>query len=100
MADRNQEDTRFISERELILNEAAIIVMKDRNVDYGSAEDNFASIAKMWSGYKSVEFSAHDVAAMMILMKVSRVKTSPSKKDHWVDIAGYAACGGEVRPAE
>jgi hypothetical protein len=35
---------------------------------------------------------------MMALVKVSRISTSPSKLDHWVDLAGYAACGGEVRP--
>ena len=43
-------------------------------------------------------FTAHDVAAMMILLKVARLATSPDKWDNWVDIAGYAALGGEVRP--
>jgi hypothetical protein len=31
---------------------------------------------------------------------VARISTSPSKLDHWIDVAGYAACGGEVRPRE
>jgi hypothetical protein len=42
------------------------------------------------------ELTPADVAAMMILMKVSRITTSPGKEDNWVDIAGYAACGAEV----
>jgi len=32
----------------------------------------------------------------MNLLKLARIKTSPEHADHWIDIAGYAACGGEV----
>jgi hypothetical protein len=39
--------------------------------------------------------SAHDVAAMMIMIKLSRIAWTPEDIDHWVDIAGYAACGYE-----
>jgi hypothetical protein len=82
--------------RESILDQAKSIVMQDRNLDYGSPEDNFRDIAQMWSTYRGHEFKAHDVAAMMIMVKLSRLKTSPAKEDHWVDIAGYAACGGQA----
>ncbi len=37
---------------------------------------------------------------MMILMKLSRLATSPAKPDHWIDMAGYAACGGECATKE
>ena len=43
----------------------------------------------------NIYFSSRDVAAMMILLKIARAATS-TKCDHWVDIAGYAACGGEI----
>jgi hypothetical protein len=33
---------------------------------------------------------------MMSLMKLSRITTGQPKPDNWVDLAGYAACGGEV----
>jgi hypothetical protein len=33
---------------------------------------------------------------MMALVKISRITPSPNIDDHWIDLAGYAACGGEV----
>ena len=84
--------------REQILDAARLVVMHDRNVDYDTPERNFEMIAAMWSAYLGQKFTPHDVAALMILVKVARISTSPAKEDHWVDIAGYAACGGEVRP--
>jgi hypothetical protein len=33
---------------------------------------------------------------MMILLKIVRSKNSPTKADHYVDMAGYAACAAEV----
>lgn len=87
-----------MTQREEILEQAKVIVTVDRNSNYGEPEQNFQRIADMWSGYLGVGVQAHDVAAMMILMKVSRIATSPQVQDHWVDIAGYAGCGGEMRP--
>lgn len=87
-----------VTDRELLLGEAATLVSSDRNKDYGDPKDNFGDTAALWSAYKGVTFTAHDVAAMMILLKVARLATSPDKWDNWVDIAGYAALGGEVRP--
>lgn len=37
-----------------------------------------------------------DVAAMMSLLKIARVATGHGKADNWIDLAGYAACGGEI----
>mgnify|MGYP000381944829 CR=1 FL=1 len=88
--------------RESILDQAKQIVMQDRNLDYGSPEDNFRDIADLWNTYLSSgnweerQLEPHDVAVMMILVKISRLKTSPSKEDHWVDIAGYSACGAQA----
>lgn len=88
---------RSILRRE-ILDDAMHLTSNDRNKDYGDPADNFAAIANMWSAYKGIVFTAHDVAAMMVLVKVARLSTSPAKRDNWVDIAGYAALGGEVAP--
>lgn len=87
-----------------ILAEASQIVSINRNSAYGEPEDNFRVIAHLWYDYlagrgliSSTEYlQPFDVAAMMILMKISRLVTSPEKQDHWVDIAGYAACGGGI----
>lgn len=42
-----------------------------------------------------------DVAALLALLKIARIATGHGKSDNWVDLAGYAACGGELqsRPA-
>lgn len=85
--------------RKEILDIALEIVTKDRNKAYGDPEDNFRDIAELWTTYKGISFAAHDVAVMMILLKVSRLKTSPECPDHWVDISGYSACGGQAYSA-
>lgn len=87
-------------ERKKILQEAIDLTCGDRNKDYGDPRPNFEATAQMWSAYKGVQFSAHDVAAMMILLKVARITESPHKRDNWTDTAGYAGLGAEVRPPE
>jgi hypothetical protein len=47
----------------------------------------------MWAAYLGVPIAPHDVAAMMAMLKLSRIRWSPGKRDSWVDLAGYAACG-------
>lgn len=84
--------------RQETLEEALKIVTKDRNSQYGDPEKNFETIADLWATYTGQTFTPYDVAVMMILVKVSRIVTSPQVLDHWVDIAGYAACGAEARP--
>lgn len=88
--------------RRAVLLEAEEAVCSDRNKDYGDPEDNFDDIARLWSAYMRSDgcgdyafppFTRADVAVLMMLVKVARMKTSPELKDHWVDIAGYAACG-------
>lgn len=86
--------------REEILEDAESIVTKGRADEYGGMENNFEKIAAMWSTYKGVYFTAHDVAAMMIMLKLARISTGKPNRDNWVDIAGYAACGGEVQEGE
>lgn len=82
--------------REQILDTAKECITGQREQDYGSPENNFSTIAALWSEYKQVPFSAVDVALMMILLKVSRIANGGGSGDSFVDIAGYAACGGEI----
>ena len=79
-----------------ILEQARICVCGHRENEYGSPEDNFKTIANLWSSYKDVEFTATDVAMMMALLKIARVKGGNATEDSFVDLAGYAACGGEI----
>jgi hypothetical protein len=90
--------------REGLLRAAIRCVTKDRNATHGDPEDNFNTIASFWTVWlraigllkASQCISPIDVAVMMDLMKTSRLVTSPTHPDHWIDKAGYAACGGEI----
>lgn len=82
--------------------EAAIKAVSDRGLNYGSPEDNFIRIANLWTTHVrnrygiSAILDAHDVALMLLLMKVARLENCPTHEDSWVDIAGYAACGNSL----
>ena len=78
------------------LTQAEVLIQGDRNEDYGDPADNFRVIADLWTAYLGRTVWVNEVATMMILVKVARLKESPSKEDNWVDIAGYAALGYEV----
>lgn len=83
--------------RKEILAEAEKCVCSDRNLQYGEPEDNFNTIAEFWSTFLDIHITAPQVAAMMILLKTARIKSSTGRdKDSWVDVAGYSACGGEL----
>ena len=82
-----------------ILDAAKACVCGDREQDYGSPESNFQTIANLWRDYKGCAFSATDVAAMLALLKIARVASGHAKADNWIDLAGYAACGGELESA-
>lgn len=82
--------------RASILEDARKCVCGEREGQYGSPENNFQTIAELWGIYCEREFSAVDVAVMMALLKVARIKSDPTKVDSWVDGCGYLACGGEL----
>ena len=92
--------------RKEILEAAEKCVCGDRDRQYGSPENSFTAIADLWNAFLWAReepgdlLTAADVAAMMVLFKVGRIATGQNKDDNWVDIAGYAACGGEVSNSE
>ena len=81
-----------------ILDTAKQYVTKDRDATHGDMEDNFESIAELWQIYfnKEWNFTSTDVAVMMALLKIARLKSNKSNPDNWVDACGYMACGGEL----
>lgn len=92
-------------ERAEILEQARKCVCGDREQDYGSPEDSFQLIADLWVPYlkkkcvsrgADVSIAPEDVAVLLALLKVARIGTGNGKSDNWVDLAGYAACGGEL----
>lgn len=101
------DDPNRVTKRSVL--ETAIQTVADRGVPYGGVEDNFNRIARLWTSHLFNRFDvneggmveiamldASDVAMMMALMKIARLQANPSHADSWVDVAGYAACGGEI----
>lgn len=82
--------------------EAAQEAVQGRPDAYGQPEDSFDRIAARWALHVrqrhgvEVRFDAADVALMLVEMKAARLMADIGHADSWVDIAGYAACGGEV----
>lgn len=93
-SDERPEDGK--NNRADILQEAERLVNGDRNNQYGDPIQDFQRTADMWNaylGYSPGTLMPHDVAAMIAMVKLSRIAWSPEKRDHWADLAGYAACG-------
>ena len=94
-----------------ILDAARACVCGAREQDYGTPEENFTTIGMFWYTYLLAahpdlgimltpdHITAKDVAIMMALLKVARIATG-SSPDSFVDLAGYAACAGEIATAE
>lgn len=91
--------------RKDILDKAAECVCGQREQDYGSPESNFQLIADLWNDYlySGLKFeqipkmiNGTDVTMMMTLLKIARIRNGGGTSDSFVDLAGYAACGGEI----
>jgi hypothetical protein len=82
--------------RTAVLEAAAHVITKDRQDAYGNAEDSFALIATLWSGWLDMRITPYDVAMMMSLLKVARARSNPKHLDNLVDLAGYAALAAEM----
>ena len=82
-----------------ILEAARACVCGDREHDYGTPEDSFALIAELWTAYTGHTMTSKDVTIMMALLKIARIKKG-DKADSFIDLAGYAACAGEIATKE
>jgi uncharacterized protein DUF6378/uncharacterized protein DUF4406 len=93
------------SPRASALNEARDLITGDRNNSYGPPTQDFQRSADALNAYgyrgpDGRDLAAHDVAIMVMAVKLSRLMWTPSKRDSWVDLAGYAACGYECSVTE
>jgi hypothetical protein len=78
--------------RDTTLAEASRLINGDRRDQYG--DSTFRKVAAMWSAYLGIEVKPHQVADLMILLKVARNVHAP-KADTYADVAGYAGLGAE-----
>ena len=84
--------------RSSVLDTAKQYVTKDREATHGDMDNNFEAIAMLWEQYFSYEwsFSPTDVAMMMALLKIARLKSNKHNPDNYIDACGYMACAGEL----
>jgi len=82
--------------RSEILDTAKEYVTKDRASEHGDMESNLTTIAELWGVYLGRHVDPSDVAVMMTMLKIARIKSNPTNPDNWIDGCGYMACGGEL----
>lgn len=72
----------------------------DQRSGYGDVVENHTRIAELWSSYLGFKIEPWQVAACMVLVKVSRSVSSPKNPDHWLDIKGYADIAAQCAESE
>jgi len=78
------------------LKTAAKILVGKRHLEYGDKKTNHDNIAKLWSAYLGYDINAHDVAILMLLLKIARTKSGNPTEDTYIDMVGYSAIAGEL----
>lgn len=83
--------------RETILTNAKILVTTDRAAEHGDALDNFQTTAAYWNAHLGVDrIEPHDVAIMMAMLKMARMRQNDENMENYEDACGYMALGGEI----
>ena len=67
-----------------------------RQHEYGNKKENHENISRLWSAYLDHPVSPHDVAILMLLLKVARAKFGNPSSDTYIDMVGYSAIAGEL----
>ncbi|UGL61838.1 hypothetical protein SEA_FRANKLIN22_25 [Microbacterium phage Franklin22] len=90
-----------LTKRQDILRTAESLIHGDREQDYGRPIDSFTRVAAAFNlvlqGIGHPPIDPMTAAKLMIALKLSRLAGGDNKDDTWVDLAGYAALGAEVR---
>jgi hypothetical protein len=93
--------------RKEILEAATRHTCGDRDMEYGPPFDNLTACAALFTAYlhgrftgsaldpNQVILNAHDVAQLMVLIKMSRTFAGKIKRDTYEDQSAYAAIAGE-----
>lgn len=104
ITEMDEENSESMGRKE-ILEAATRCVCGDRERDYGTPERNFELIGELWTTYLKAKcvspeadvcINGEDVATLMCLFKIARIATGRGKADSFIDLAGYAACAGEL----
>ena len=74
--------------------------ISERGLSYGHPSDNLQHTAMLISAYLQTPIHDYQVAGIMVLVKLARTNQSADKIDHWLDMASYAAIGGQLATEE
>jgi len=73
-----------------LLTEAASLTSGDRQKDYGNPIDNMYHIAQIFNAITGHNIKTSEVPMFHIATKLARMQTSPTKRDHYIDVMAYA----------
>jgi Domain of unknown function (DUF6378) len=98
----------FDKDLKKILETSLSLVTGDRAQQHGNAYDQHSTAAALWSMYLHARglladdalLKAHDVAQLMLLLKVSRDAIGSFNPDTFIDQAGYAALSYAIKKME
>ena len=79
---------------------SATDTIRERGLSYGHPADNLQHTAMLLSAYLQTPIHDYQVAGIMVLVKLARTNQSADKIDHWLDMASYAAIGGQLATEE
>ena len=101
-----------------VLTKALELTSGDRAKTHGDKRQNHQNIADLWNAYLGVAeivephvrvgrgtrlsspLTAADVATLMCLLKIARMKSGTFNIDNFIDLAGYAGVAAECSDAE
>lgn len=70
-------------------------VLAPRGAVYGSVRDNHERIALLASLLTNMNLTAHNIAMILVAVKLSRIMQSPDHADSYVDAVNYLSFAGE-----
>ena len=76
-------------ETELLDSVSALLA--ERGADYGPPSDHHQRTATAVNAILGTDLGPREVALFFVIDKLVRARTSPSKRDHYEDCAGYLA---------
>ena len=79
---------------------AATDTISQRGLTYGHPADNLEHTAMLLSAYLQTPIHDYQVAGIMLLVKLARTNQTADSLDSWLDMAAYAAIGGEMATEE
>lgn len=80
-----------------VLTTAAEAVSGAKAEEHGSISATFSVAADLWSSWLNVRIEPHEVAVLMALYKLARMRVKPDNPDNYLDSAAYAAIAAELR---